>query len=297
MRHDFYRPGGFQYLKGGLDATGKLVAWRNHFVSFGEGEKFAIRADLPPEEFPASFVPNYAVHATLIPTGVPTGALRAPRSNALAWVTQSFIDELAEAAGADPLQFRLDMLAGRGVVGAGREAFDAGRMRGVLEVLAERSKWHSQRLPKGRGRGIAFQFSHLGYVAEAVEVSVDAKKRVKVDKIWAVLDVGRQIINPSGAMGQAQGAIIDGLSELMAQEITLEHGRTVQSNYDQFPFIRHTQAPSDIDVHFHITDHSPTGLGEPALPPILPAVCNAIFAATGTRVRSLPLSKHDFRWA
>ena len=151
--------------------------------------------------------------------------------------------------------------------------------------------------PEGRGKGIAFQFSHLEYVAEAVEVSVDAKRRVKVDKIWAVLDVGRQIVNPSSATGQAQGAIIDGLSELMAQEITLEQGRTVQSNYHQFPFVRHAQAPWEIDVHFEITDHSPTGLGEPALPPILPAVGHAIFAATGTRVRSLPLSKHDFRWA
>jgi isoquinoline 1-oxidoreductase subunit beta len=297
MRHDFYRPGGFQYLKGGLDATGKLVAWRNHFVSFGEGEKFSVRADLPPEEFPASFVPNYAVHATLIPLGAPTGALRAPRSNALAWVTQSFIDELAEAAGADPLQFRLDMLAGRAIVGKGREAFDAGRMRGVLEVLAERSNWRSQRLPKGRGRGIAFQYSHLGYVAEVVDVSVDANKRLKIEKVWAVLDIGRQIINSSNAVAQAQGAILDGLSELMAQEITFERGRAVQSNYNQFPFVRHAQIPSEIDVHFHITDHSPTGLGEPALPPILPAVCNAIFAATGIRVRSLPLSKHDFRWA
>ena len=297
MRHDFYRPGGFQYLKGGLDAAGKLVAWRNHFVSFGEGEKFSVRADLPPEEFPASFVPNYAVHATLIPLGAPTGALRAPRSNALAWVTQSFIDELAEAAGADPLQFRLDMLAGRDVVGKGREAFDAGRMRGVLEVLAERSNWRSEHLPKGRGRGIAFQFSHLGYVAEAVELSVDANKGVKVDKVWAVVDVGRQIINPSNALSQVQGAIIDGLSELMAQEVTFERGRAVQSNYHQFPFVRHAQIPSEIDVHFRITDHPPTGLGEPSLPPILPAVCNAISAATGIRVRSLPLSKHDFRWA
>jgi len=201
------------------------------------------------------------------------------------------------SAGADPLQFRLDLLAGWDVVGTGREVFDAGRMRGVLEVVAERSNWRTRCLPKGRGKGIAFQFSHLEYVAEAVEVSVDAKRRVKVDKIWAVLDVGRQIVNPSSATGQAQGAIIDGLSELMAQEITLEQGRTVQSNYHQFPFVRHAQAPWEIDVHFEITDHSPTGLGEPALPPILPAVGHAIFAATGTRVRSLPLSKHDFRWA
>ena len=153
-------------------------------------------------------------------------------------------------------------------------------MRGVLETLAERSNWRSERMPDGSGRGIAFQFSHLGYVAEVADVSVDANKRVKVDKVWAVLDIGRQVVNPSGAMAQAQGAIIDGLGELMAQEITFERGRTVQSNYHQFPFVRHAQVPTEIDVHFRITDNPPTGLGEPALPPILPAVCNAIFAAT-----------------
>jgi isoquinoline 1-oxidoreductase beta subunit len=297
IRHDFYRPGGFQYLKAGLDRAGKLVAWRNHFVSFGEGKAFSVRADLPREEFPASFIPNYAVHATLIPHGVPTGSLRAPRSNALAWVTQSFINELANAVGADPLQFRLDLLGNRGVVGEGREQVDASRLRGVLELVAERSNWRSRRLPKERGMGIACQYDHLGYVAEVAEVSVDSNKRVKIERVWAAVDVGRQIINPGNAIAQVQGAIIDGLSEVMAQEITFERGRAVQSNLHQFPVVRLAQAPPEIDVHFKITDHPPTGLGEPGLPPILPAVCNAIFAVTGLRIRSLPLSKHGFRWA
>jgi len=303
--HDYYRPGGFQFLKAGVDGSGKIVAWQNHFVSWGDGDKPAPSSTMGATEFPARYIPNYALHNTNQPLWLKTGALRAPGSNVYAFVIQSFIDELAHAAGKDPVQFRLDLLSNTplpapapppGGGGFGGPGFSAERTRGVVQLVAEKSGWGKRSLASGRAMGVAFHFSHMGYFAEVAEVSVSAEKKVKVHKVWVAADIGSHIINPNFAENLAQGAVIDGLSEMMGQEITLDGGAVMQHNYDKHPMVRIAQAP-EIEVHWLKSDNPPTGLGEPALPPIIPAVCNAIFSATGQRIREIPLSKSGYGWA
>ena len=295
MRHDFYRPAGFHFFKGGLDEKGALTAFSDHFVTFSRGSALADSAMMDKNEFPAALVPHLEYGQSVMPLGVPTGPLRAPRSNALGFVFQSFIDEMAHAGGQDPVAFRLALLGEPRVItnatGTPNKLsdFNTARMRGVLEKVAEVSGWAKREsLPPRTGMGVAFYFSHYGYFAEVVQVSVAKSGDITLDHVWVAGDVGSQIINPSGAQNQVQGAALDGLGAALGQAITIDRGRVVEANFDTVKPLRMNQVPP-VDVHFVVTDHAPTGLGEPALPPVLPALCNAIFAATGKRLRSLPI--------
>lgn len=300
LRHDHYRPGGFHFLKAGLDQRGRVVAWSNHFVTFGNVKgKPGNGAWLDADEFPARWIPNFRGETTILETAVPMGWWRAPGSCVLAWVMHSFIDELAVAAGGDPLQFRLDLLGDRDLVPASGPhggPYNVARMRTVVQEVARRAGYPKP-LPKGRGLGLAFHFSHRGYFAEVADVSVAKDGTLKVNKVWCVGDVGAQIVNLSGAENQVQGSIVDGIGTAMFQELNLERGRITQSNFHEYPMIRMPDTPAEIDIHFVTTDYPTTGLGEPALPPVAPAVCNAIYAAIGKRVRALPLSQTDLSWS
>ncbi len=308
VAHDPFRPGGTHRFKAGIDAQGKLTAWRQHFVTFGDKTHATSGGGIGQDAYPAGFPPAYALYTSAQPLMLRTGALRAPGDNAYCWVAQSFLDEVAQAAGRDPLEFQLDLLSNKqspwsssqhDAVGdhepTGQSVLIPERFKGALELVAEKSGWAKRSKKPGRGMGIAAWFCHLGYFAEVAEVSVDAQNKVTVHQVWAVGDVGSQIVNPAAAENLARGGIMEGMGH-MAQEITLVDGTIQQSNFQNHPLMRMRQAPK-IEVYWRKTDYAPTGLGEPTLPPILPAVSNAIFAATGKRIRTLPLHRSGFSWA
>lgn len=167
--------------------------------------------------------------------------------------------------------------------------------RGVLQLVAEKSNWAKLKSTKGHGYGLACHYCHAGYFAEVAEVTVDSSNQITVNRVWAAGDVGNQIINPSGAEAQVFSSIVDGMSQMM-HEITLVDGKVQQSNFSDHPVLRFKQTPP-IELSWRLSEFGPTGLGEPALPPILPAIANAVFAATGKRIRTLPLARSGFSFA
>ena len=299
VRSDFYRPAGYHRLRAALDAQGKITALEDHFVTFKTppGGNFN-PATMPADEFPAKYVPNVRYAQTKLDTAVPMGALRAPTSNAMAFVFQSFLDEVAHSQGKDLPTLLLEIVEGGKAEEAqtgffGRQpGFDPGRLRAVTKKALAMSGW-GKPVAEGHALGFGYYYSHLGYFAEVVEASVGARGQVNVHNVWAAGDVGSQIINPFGALNQAQGAIIDGLGQATALAVEIEGGAVKQSNFHDYAVPRITMVPQ-IHVEFVKSDNAPTGLGEPALPPVIPALTNALFKLTGKRVRKLPIDPKQF---
>ena len=288
IAHDWLRPGGWHSYTAGLDAAGKVIAWDNHFISYGKDGKFARAADIGESDFPARLIDNFRIGASILPLESNTGYLRAPANNAFGFVTQGFIDELATAAGQDQLAFRQALLGEPRWLGdpTKRGTYHTGRMRGVLDKAAAMAGW-GRKLPARSGLGIAFHFSHLGYFANVIEAQVADDGSVRVVKVWVAGDVGRQIVNPSGALAQVQGSVLDALGAAMGQAITFADGAVEQRNFGDYPLLRMDATPM-VEVAFVTSDYPVTGMGEPAYPAVAPAIANAVFAATGVRLRTLP---------
>ena len=280
-------------MTAGVDASGALVALKDPFITFGASGKPMRAAEMRATEFPAPVLPDVQMGMSFIKTNLTTGWLRAPTSNAVAFVFQGFLDEVAEAAGTDLPSLMVKTL------GAPKQLppepddtpFDTGRARGVIEAACKFAGWTGKRSAvPGKGRGFGFYFSHRGYFAEVVDLSV-SDGAITIDKVWVAGDIGSQVINPLNAEHQMQGAVIDGIAQAMVwQPIEQKAGAVTQENFGDFPLIRINQTPGEVAITWVVTDNPPTGLGEPTLPPVIPAIANAIKDATGKRLRSLPLS-------
>ena len=289
--HDNYRSNGWHYFSAGLDSAGKVVALHDSFVKMQGGP-----GDMTAGAFPFNAIPGSAVKSSKLPAGVPTGYWRAPGDNGNTWATQSFLDELAHAAGKDPLAFTLDLLASVPAAAAGgRGGFNPTKMTSVLKLAAEKAGWGKSR-PRGEGQGFAITHTNNAYVAIFAEVKVSRDGELAIQKLTAVVDAGT-IINLSSAESQVQGAILDGISAAWFQKLTIRRGAAAESNFHEYPLMRINQSPPAIDVTFVKSIAPPTGLGEPGLPPAAPAVCNAIFAATGKRIRTLPFVGESLKWS
>jgi isoquinoline 1-oxidoreductase beta subunit len=292
--HDFYRSAGAYHFQAGLDDKGKLVAWRLHAATtshwaFEKNKESAHTTEVFPDEFPAGFVPNFKLEYSNPLSNVPIGFLRAPGHNATAFVIESVLDELAYLAQKNPLAFRLELMGAESKEIPYRDHggnYHSGRLRTVLETVTEKANFNKN-LPPGHYHGLAAHVTFGAYVAQIAEVSMQKDGKPKVHKVWAAVDCGR-IINPSAAKNQIEGGIIDGLGAALYGKITIQNGATVEQNFHQFRLLRIREAPQ-IEVHFVNTEETPQGIGEMAYPPIAAALTNAIFAATGRRIRKLPI--------
>lgn len=297
LQHDFYRPFGHHEMIATLDAGNRVTGWTQRLAS---ASKYYRRpnmqpeglweAELYPDDFPARLVPSYRLEWHSVTSGIPRGSWRAPAHTANAFVVQSFLDEIAAATGQDPLTLRLAMLGEDRVFDYaqhGGPKFSTGRLRAVLERVATTIGW-GRNLPRGRGLGLAAHFTFGGYAAHAMEVEVSPQGGLAIHRVVCAIDVGRPI-NPLGIEAQIQGGTIDGLSTALNLEITIRDGRVEQGNFNDYPLATMAQMPRDIEVIIVDSAESPSGCGEMGIPTAAPALMNAIYAACGVRIRSLPV--------
>jgi isoquinoline 1-oxidoreductase beta subunit len=305
MKHDFYRPAAYHVFRAGLDGQGKPVAWLHRGSSpsidvfyMGTGLSVPEASQLDESSFPAYGIPNYRVEFVLAQSGMPLGYWRSVGNSGNQFVISSFFDEIAAAAGRDRVEFLLSVLGPPRKIdlGGDQDVIDVGRRRRVVQLAAQKADW-GKPLPKGTGRGIAAHFGYGSYVAQVAEVSCNAAEGgLRVKRVVCAIDCGLAV-NPNGVKAQMESAINFGLAATLKSAITVEHGRVQQSNFNDYEVLRMNDAPTVIEVHIVPSTDAPGGCGEPGVPPIAPAVGNAIFAATGKRVRRLPVREADLRGA